>query len=341
MSTPILQAFEFGLPETAALAAVALIGYLFGQRTRKGRLAEIDAQRQRELERASGIARQLETIASALRLDLASHHGALSRFRRRLSDAQTTGDDQAWQSLCTEAERILGPTMQLAQQLSQAYDAIRQQSEALETFTQARIDPTTGVGNLRALEEKLAVLLAAAQRGGSEFSLALVSLDRLPAAATTEPGEPKRKLRLPELARLIQSCMRDSDFVARYGDEEFVVLMPNTKVAGAGVFAQRLRDAVRERMSATASCGVAEFQETDNEKSLLGRADSAYYSAKAAGGNRQFAHNGAQIREQRFSGGSAVVDQIVFTPPVAPAIPLPPLAETGNDTPLAPETATF
>ena len=50
---------------------------------------------------------------------------------------------------------MLGPTMQLAHQLSHAYDQIRQQSDALETFTQGRTDPLTGVGNGRALEQQL------------------------------------------------------------------------------------------------------------------------------------------------------------------------------------------
>ena len=73
---------------------------------------------------------------------------------------------------------MLGPTMQLAHQLSHAYDQIRQQSDALETFTQGRTDPLTGVGNGRALEQQLQVLLAAAARGNTEFAIALVSLDR-------------------------------------------------------------------------------------------------------------------------------------------------------------------
>ena len=62
---------------------------------------------------------------------------------------------------------MLGPTMQLAHQLSHAYDQIRQQSDALETFTQGRTDPLTGVGNGRALEQQLQVLLAAAARGNA------------------------------------------------------------------------------------------------------------------------------------------------------------------------------
>ena len=83
---------------------------------------------------------------------------------------------KAWEQLCSEAEAMLGPTMQLAHQLSRAYDEIRQQSDALETFTQGRTDPLTGVGNGRALEQQLQVLLNGAYRGSPAFSVALFSL---------------------------------------------------------------------------------------------------------------------------------------------------------------------
>ncbi len=311
---------DIGLPATAALAAVALVGYLFGQRTRNSALAARGDERQQELERATGIAQQLETIADTLRQDLASHHGRLAQFRRRLGEAQASHDDQAWKQLCSEAESMLSPTMQLAEQLSLAYDAIRQQSDALETLTQARSDPHTGVGNGRALEEKIGVLLTSASRGGAEFSIALVSIDRRSLDAADE-SEQNTKAQLPELARLIQSCMRDNDYVARYGDDEFVVVLPQTKPVGACVFGERLRQAVVERMAATVSCGVAEYQAGDDGKSLLGRADSAFYSARAAGGNRQFVHTGTQIREHRANEAPrAAVAALPATvlPPIPP-----------------------
>ena len=88
-----------------------------------------------------------------------THHSQLATFKRQLRQAQEDGRDKAWEQLCSEAEAMLGPTMQLAHQLSNAYDQIRQQSEALETFTQGRTDPLTGVGNGRALEQQLRVLL--------------------------------------------------------------------------------------------------------------------------------------------------------------------------------------
>jgi diguanylate cyclase (GGDEF)-like protein len=301
LSFRLPPAIDIGLPETVALAAVALIGYLFGHRTRRGKAAEIDAQHQRELDRASEIARQLESIAHALRQDLAGHHSQLTRFKRRLSEAQDIGDGQSWKSLCAEADLILAPTMRLAQHLSLAYDSIRQQSDALETFSQRRTDALTGVGNDRALNEKIDALLTAARRSGADFSVALISLD-CRAGERADNNEPTKKSRLPELARVVQTCMRDSDFVARYGDDEFAVVMPQTKLSGAGVFGERVRKIVAERMSTTVGCGIAQYQSGDGEKSLLVRADSALYSAKAAGPNRQFVHTGHQIREH-CSGG--------------------------------------
>ncbi|HEY4234772.1 MAG TPA: GGDEF domain-containing protein [Lacipirellulaceae bacterium] len=299
---------DVGLPATVALAAVALIGYLFGHRTRKGDVATLDAERQRELERATVIARQLETIAGSLRQDLANHHSQLAAFRRRLNQAQESDNDRAWQMVCSEAEAILAPTMQLAQQLSMAYDSIRQQSEALETFGQARTDPATGIANARALEQTLDILLASARRSGSEFSVAFLCLDRdVSSAAVADSNQTGL---LTELAQLIQSCMRDSDFVARYGDEELVVVMHQTKLLGACIFADRLRNWVVERLSATISCGIAEYQMNDDRRSLLGRADSAFYSAKAAGGNCQFVHSGRHIREFRGSDSPPPADVV-------------------------------
>src|SRR3954466_6732441 len=263
---------QFGLPASFVLAAIPLIGYLFGNRTRAIKAA-FDERRQQELDRAARIAWQLETIATRLRQDLVTHHSQLATFKRHLRHAQEEGHDKAWEQLCSEAEAMLGPTMQLAHQLSRAYDEIRQQSDALETFTQGRTDPLTGVGNGRALEQQLQVLLNGAYRGSPAFSVALLSFGRDDSAGD---GRPTNQLPLlPKLAGIIRTCMRDSDFVARYGNDEFVVVMPQTSISGARVFAHRVRKRVTEELSATVSCGLTEVQPNDDTRVLLGRADSA------------------------------------------------------------------
>jgi diguanylate cyclase (GGDEF)-like protein len=311
-----------GLPVTAALAAVALIGYIFGRRTRSSMAAAIDERRQQELERAARIAWQLESIAGALRQDLAMHHSQLSEFKRSLRQAKENPGDGSWERLCTEAEAMLAPTMQLAHQLSHAYDQIRQQSEALETFTQGRTDPLTGVGNGRALEHQLRVLLGAAARGSTEFCIALVSLDL---ANSSEHGRSLSAIMpmLPKVAGVIRACMRGPDFVARYGDEEFVVVMPKTSLAGAKVFGDRLRKRVADDLSASVCCGIAQAQAGDDARSLFARADSALYSAKAAGPNHMFVHTGGHIREHappvRAAGTACNATQRDANPVAAPA----------------------
>lgn len=285
-----------GLPVTGALAAIALIGYLFGCRTRS-KLANLDERRQRELDRAARIAWQLESIAGTLRQDLVAHHAKVAAFKRRVRQAHDDGDEQLWETLCSEAESILGPTMQLAHQLAHSYDQIRQQSDALETFAQGRTDPLTGVGNGRALEQQLQVLLAGVARGNAEFAVALVSLNRNSKSGQVS-GLAAIAPQLPKLAGIIRQCLRgDTDFVARFGDEEFVILMPQTTLAGASVFGDRLRKRVAEEMTATVCCGIAIAESADDAKTLLARADSALYSAKAAGPNRMFLHTGTHIRE--------------------------------------------
>lgn len=294
----IAHSVEIGLPVTFALAAVALIGYIFGNRTRGLKAAAFDERRQQELDRAAGIAWQLETIATRLRQDLVTHHSQLATFKKQLRRVQDEGHEKAWAQLCSEAEAMLGPTMQLAHQLSRAYDEIRQQSDALETFTQGRTDPLTGVGNGRALEQQLRVLLSGAYRGNPAFSVALLSLDR--SAVGGDGGSLASILPLlPKMAGVIRTCMRDSDFVARYGDDEFVVVMPQTTLIGARVFAHRVRKRVAEDLSASVCCGLTEVQSGDDTRGLLARADSALYSAKAAGTDRLFVHTGSHIREDR------------------------------------------
>lgn len=317
---------EIGLPISAGLAAVALIGYLFGNRTRTKTAPDVDQRRQQELDRAARIAWQLEFIATELRDSLVAHHAQLGTFKRHLSEAQTAGHDKAWDRLCSEAETMLGPTMQLAHQLSNAYDQIRQQSDALETFTQGRTDPLTGVGNSRALEQQLNVLLSGAHRGNAAFCVALLSLNR---DTSTPEGRSKTSALplLPKLASVIRTCMRDSDFVARYSDDEFVVVMPQTALAGALVFAHRVRKRVAEELAASVCCGLTEVQENDESRVLLSRADSALYSAKAAGPNRLFVHDGTHIREDHTAPAVALEESTPATPAATTPEPVAPRSE--------------
>ena len=281
------------LPTPAALAAVALIGYLFGQRTRQQ--ATVDAsQARRELKRAKLVAHELEQIAETVRRDLAAHRGSVARFKDRVSQLSGAQDEMSCQELCREAEDILKPTLKLATQISLAYDEIRQQTSQLMTFTEVRTDPLTGISNRRALDETLDNMFALMNRYSHSFSLVIVDIDHFK-QVNDEQGHLHGDQMLQSFARLLDDAVRETDMVARYGGEEFVVIMPQTEMAGGCIFAERLRAAVEKQLPLTISGGVATAVKGDTPQTLLSRADSALYSAKAAGRNRVYRHDGEEI----------------------------------------------
>lgn len=281
------------LPLEVALGLVAVIGYLVGRRSRAKALSEVDRAR-RELRRAKMVAKELEGIAESIRKHLANHQLSVARFKERVCELNSQEQDAAWQELCTESEQILKPTLRLAEQIAQAYDEIRQQTNQLMTFSEVRTDPLTRVGNRRGLDETLDTLFALLERYGEAFSLAIFDIDHFK-QVNDKKGHLFGDRTLQSVARIIDDSVRDTDIVARYGGEEFVVVMPHTRLIDACHFAERVRSTIESNLGVTISGGVASALDGDNAQSLLSRADAALYSSKAAGRNRIFRHTGTEI----------------------------------------------
>jgi len=278
------------IPVPVALAALAAIGYLVSRQSRST-ATDIVVRSRRELKRAQAVAAELEKIAWTVRQSLAKHHDSVSRFKERVSQLNDRQQDAAWKDLCREAEDILKPTLQLATQIANAYDEIRQQSANLMTFTEVRTDPLTGVNNRRGLDDALGAQFALMVRYNAPFALVMFDIDHFK-QVNDQQGHLHGDHVLQELARLFDQSIRETDIVARYGGEEFVVVMPHTDTAGACIFAERLRAQVEKRLAITVSGGVTAAQEGDTPEGLIARADAALYSAKSAGRNCVFWHTG-------------------------------------------------
>ena len=109
-----------------------------------------------------------------------------------------------------------------------------------------------------------------------------------------------------EFAEVLQNCAHDTDFVARYSPEEFVVLMPQTRFAGATIFSERLLRRVDSQAHLVLAGGIAEIQRSDHREKMLSRADSALYSARANGFSCLYQHNGQHIRPHEIHLGPSV-----------------------------------
>lgn len=276
-----------------ALGAVATLGYLVG-RWRRSEEAEVRARSRRELRRAQAVARELENISQLVQKHLAKHQASVSRFKHRVARLSVQQQDAAWKDLCLEAEEMLKPTLQLATQIANAYDEIRQQSNHLMAFTDVRMDPLTGVLNRRALDEALASQFAMKLRYGVGFSLVLFDIDRFK-EVNDQQGHLRGDQILQEVARELDERVRETDMVARYGGEEFVIIMPATNLDGASTITDRLREEVEEYLPVTLSGGVAEAIDGDSAEAIIDRADAALYAAKSAGRNCVFRHDGEQV----------------------------------------------
>jgi diguanylate cyclase (GGDEF)-like protein len=158
-----------------------------------------------------------------------------------------------------------------------------------EQASEARIDSLTGLANRRALEEILAAEISRAQRFSHQLAVVLLDLDRFK-AINDSFGHAAGDVMLRAVGRLLTSLARQGDTVVRWGGEEFVVVLPETDLAGARRFAERLRRTIEAQavgdMKTSASCGVATMLPEDTVEELLSAADQALYQAKSNGRNR-------------------------------------------------------
>ena len=159
-------------------------------------------------------------------------------------------------------------------------------------------DPLTGCLNRRALESRLRAEWRQAKRRSSTVCVLAIDLDHFKEINDTR-GHPIGDVVLQELAGIMKATARDTDAVARYGGDEFVIILPDTGWEGALTFAERLRRKVDEfifgaetaDIRLTISVGVALARGTDpnSPELLLHEADRSLYKAKSGGRNRIFA----------------------------------------------------
>jgi diguanylate cyclase (GGDEF)-like protein len=156
------------------------------------------------------------------------------------------------------------------------------------------VDPLTGVANRYAMLPRLEQELERVRRTGDRGCLVMADLDRFKAVNDTW-GHQAGDLVLQEAAKFLLGHLRKYDQLYRYGGEEFLLLLPNTKPDQAMRIVERVRRGLArnamtlpggETIKVTASFGIAELDGEATVQSAVERADGAMYAAKKAGRNR-------------------------------------------------------
>ncbi|CAM3510106.1 YfiR/HmsC family protein [Arcobacter aquimarinus] len=162
------------------------------------------------------------------------------------------------------------------------------QNRLLKSLSQ--IDTLSGLYNRRFMNQRIEEEISKYKRYETPFSILLVDVDFFK-KINDNYGHDKGDLVIKKISTLMQQNTRDTDINARWGGEEFLILVPNSNLEGALTLANNLKQIIEKtnfetKEKITVSIGVSTFNENLNQEELLKLADNALYKAKNNGRNK-------------------------------------------------------
>jgi diguanylate cyclase len=239
---------------------------------------------------------------SAVATTTSDYHEKIDKYSQKISQAQdiaelnTILNDVMRETKLTQAEALRSRDQMIhaRQEVQDAEARIQQLETKLEQMSElVREDQLTGSLNRRGLEDVFERELARSERRHSPFCIAMLDLDDFKRINDTH-GHSAGDEVLIHLVRVIKDTLRTMDVIARFGGEEFLLVLPDTSMEDAMQTVTRVQRELtkrifmynNERLLITFSAGVALRTGTEDQSSLIKRADDALYKAKRAGKNR-------------------------------------------------------
>lgn len=201
---------------------------------------------------------------------------------------------QSARSLALDSRRTGEELSSLRQRAEEAEQEAQRLRDELDRMSEmARHDLLTGTLNRKGMAEVAAREMSRADRGASQPCLALIDIDDFK-RLNDRLGHLKGDNALQHLARVAKTSLRPQDAVARFGGEEFVIILPDTSITEAVEVITRLQRELSkqlflegdEHILITFSAGVVQRRDGESIESMLNRADQAMYAAKRQGKNR-------------------------------------------------------
>jgi diguanylate cyclase len=199
-----------------------------------------------------------------------------------------------------EIDRVISSNSTLKGELAHSQEVLADQRKQIEDLrTAVRIDSLTQLANRAYFDEKLTEMVKLRQRYDDEpFCIMMIDLDNFKVVNDTHGHQAGDRI-LKGVALKIKASLRGSDFLARFGGDEYALILIKTGVEAATEVAWKLCEEVRasrfllddSTLSMTLSIGVAEAARNDTDETLLKRADQALYRVKESGRNGVFVGN--------------------------------------------------
>ncbi len=187
-----------------------------------------------------------------------------------------------------EAKERIDELTRQTQTMNTEVEGLRHQ--LMEKQQVLALDPLTGVANRGGFDKRMEEEFARSQRIGFPLSLLLIDIDKFKYVNDTFGHKAGDRV-LQTIAKLMSGRVRDTDYIARYGGDEFVLLLPGTSAENAVAVAQGFCDAVKlcgfhsrgQSVDVSLSIGIAELKKDETSEALFERADVAMYEVKNNG----------------------------------------------------------
>lgn len=225
----------------------------------------------------------------------ATHANKMEGYKVSIQQAMTVaGVEEIERLLLGEIAEMQEANARSQAELEQANARIREQETVLENLqSDANTDFLTQLANRRSIETALETECSRAERYGNPISVIMIDIDLFKTVNDTHGHAVGDKV-IQTVAHVMEVSIRQTDQAGRYGGEEFLILLPETKLASAKLVAEKIRAAVeaagykhgRTLVRVTISAGVGEYRHGEGRDAFVTRVDQALYTAKQEGRNR-------------------------------------------------------
>ena len=283
------------LPWVFGSMAVGLgVGFYLGFSTRQNRERTLARKERTKTLRVLG---ELLKTSQELSHDVDVHTAEILEVGQHIGELELPGElGTAQQQLLKEVTAVLEANRKLEDDLRYARLRMEEQAQEIDRNRRlARTDALSGVANRRAFDEKLEMMVARWRREGRPFALLLADVDHFKWINDTH-GHPAGDQVVAHVGRFLRQIVRETDFVARYGGDEFAIIFTELELLQAVLVAERLRQhvattnfelsGIAESAAITFSIGLSAPAGEATSEQVLAWADKALYRSKSAGRNK-------------------------------------------------------